>query len=279
METELRELLRYVASESVGDSHTHVSLYGPRARWTIGPETQSNFWVGYCELVDRKMNGREALLQDELNNPEGNGLGPVDPANTKPGILTCIDPEPFSDICLAERPLEVMPQIAKFTFRFQVDPNMDNDDWEPYDEEFLQQLCHTYQSVISEYFRLLAENQMELVVVVMESQTHWFEEDRENNQRYMLMEVRLQFPYAKVDAGMQSRVVRPRVIQLLRNNNVMSKMQRQPIGDWEQIISSSTNNEPVVMYGSAEAPGRPKLEVTHIWAGISEDMIKHNIQP
>jgi phage/plasmid-associated DNA primase len=250
MEPELRDLLRSVANEPIGDSHTHVSLYGPHARWMVRPETQSVFWTGYCDLVDRKTNGRDGL-----------------PA------------EPFADLCLAERPSEVMPQIAKLTFRFDVDMTTETDDWEPYDDEFLQLLCHTYQTVLSDYFRITAENQIELLVVVMESVTHWFEEDRENNQRFMLMEVRLQFPYGRIDAGMQARLVRPRVIQLLRNNNVMAKMQRQPIGDWEQIISANVTNEPVIMYGSTEVQGRPKLELTHIWSHISREMIDEGIQP
>lgn len=250
MEPELRDLLRTVATEPIGESHTHVSLYGPHARWTIRPETQTAFWTGYCDLVDLKIHGRDGV-----------------PA------------EPLANLCLAERPIEVMPQIAKLTFRFQVDPTVDNDHWEPYDDDFLHLLCHTYQTVLSEYFRITAENQMELVAVVMESQTHWYEEDRENNQRFMLMEVRLQFPYARIDAGMQARLVRPRVIQLLRNNNVMAKMQRQPIGDWEQIISSTISNEPVPMYGSTEIPDRPKLELTHIWSYITHEMIEDGIQP
>ncbi|CAH6419429.1 D5 DNA Primase [uncultured virus] len=249
MEPELRDLLRTVAIDPVGDSHTHVSLYGPHARWTIRPHTQTNFWTGYCDLVDRKTNGREG-----------------------------VPPEPFTNMCLAERPQEVMPEIAKLTFRFHTDAAAD-DNWEPYEDEFLQHLCNTYQTVLSEYFRITSDTQMELVVAVLESTTHWYEEDRDTGQRFMVMEVRLQFPYGRIDSGMQNRLVRPRVIQLLRNNNVMAKMQRQPVGDWEQIISTNTINEPVIMYGGCEVQGRPKLELTHIWPNITRDMLDSGMQP
>ena len=249
MEPELRDLLRTVATDAVGDSHTHVTLYGPHARWTIRPHTQTAFWTNYCDLVNRKSNGREG-----------------------------VPPEPLSNMCLAERPQEVMPQIAKLTFRFHTDAH-DDDNWEPYDDEFLQHLCNTYQTVLSEYFRVTTQTQMELVVAVLESATHWYEEDRGDGQRFMVMEVRLQFPYGRIDAGMQNRLVRPRVIQLLRNNNVMAKMQRQPIGDWEQIISSNIVNEPVILYGSTEVQGRPKLELTHIWPHITRDMLDSGLQP
>lgn len=248
MEPELRDILRTVATDTIGDSHTHVSLYGPHARWTVRPQNQTEFWTRYCELVYRKTNGRDGILADQ-----------------------------FANMCLAERPQEVMPQIAKLTFRFHADTT--DDHWEPYDDEFLEWLCHTYQTVLSEYFILTTQAQMELVVSVLESTTHWYEEDTETGNRFMVMEVRLQFPYGRIDAGMQNRLVRPRVIQLLRNNNVLAKMQRQPVGDWEQIISSNTATEPVVMYGSSEVLGRPKLELTHIWSSITREMLEAGIQP
>lgn len=247
MEPELRDILRTVSPDQNGDSHTHVSFYGPHARWTIRPHTQTNFWSSYCDLVDRKNNVRDGV-----------------PA------------EPLAAICLAERPQEVMPQIAKLTFRFHADTT--DEQWEPYDDEFLHWLCHTYQTVLAEYFRITTETQMELVVVVLES-AHWYDEDHNTGQRFMMMEVRIQFPYARIDAGMANRMVRPRVIQLLRNNNVLAKMQRQPVGDWEQIISTTTANEPVVMYGSSEVQGRPKLELSHIWPNISREMLDSNLAP
>ena len=249
MEPELRDLLRTVATDPGNDSHTHVSLYGPHARWTVRPHNQTDFWTRYCDLVGRKTNG-----QGEI------------PA------------EPLANMCLAERPQDVMPQIAKLTFRFHADTT-DEETWEPYDDEFLQWVCHTYQSVLSEYFRITSDTQMELVVAILESATHWYEEDQNSGHRFMIMEVRIQFPYGRIDAGMQTRMVRPRVIQLLRNNNVMAKMQRQPIGDWEQIISTNAANEPVVMYGSSEVQGRPKLGLTHIWPNITRDMLDGGIQP
>ena len=249
MEPELRDLLRTVATDPIGDSHTHVSLYGPHARWTVRPHNQTEFWTRLCDLVDRKTNGRDG-----------------------------VPPEPFANMCLAERPQEVMPQIAKLTFRFHADTT-DEETWEPYDDEFLHWLCHTYQTVLSEYFRITTETQMELVVAILESVTHWYDEDRETGQRFMLMEIRLQFPYGRIDAGMQNRIVRPRVIQLLRHNNVMAKMQRQPVGDWEQIISTNTANEPVVMYGSCEVQGLPKLELTHIWPQITRESLDSGLQP
>jgi phage/plasmid-associated DNA primase len=248
MDPELRDLLHAVADDRGGDGHTHVSLFGPQSRWTIRHHTQTAFWTGYCDLVDRKTNGRGWQESD-----------------------------PLADLCLAERPADIMPLIANLIFKFQVDDN--DESWEPYNDTFLQSICHIYQDVIREYFRITSETQMELVVAVLESSNHWYEQERENGRRFMLLEVRLQFPYAKIDAGMQNQLVRPRVIQLLRNNNILSQMQRQPVNDWEQIISSDIINQPIVMYGSTPVSGRPKLKLTKIWQYISEEMIESGMSP
>lgn len=247
MDPELRDIIRGTAVEPVGDSHTHVSLFGPTARWTVRPQNHSSFWSRYCDLVDLKTNGRGDVA-----------------------------PDPYAPICLAERPTDVMPLIADLTFRFHAE--QDDQGWEPYDDEFLMLLCYTYQSVIAEFFRT-SETQLELTVVTLESTTHWIEEDRENGGTFMNMNVRLQFPYGRIDAGMQNRVIRPRVIQLLRNNNAIARLNRQPIGDWNDIISTTSATDPVVMYGSSCLADRPKLKLTHIWTVITREMIDDGTLP
>jgi len=242
MDPELRDLLRTNSSDQNGESHTHVTLYGPQARWSVKPQFHSSFWTGYCDLVHAKNNGQ--------------------------------NPDPFAELCLAEKAQDMMPQIAKLTLKFHSD--VEDDTWEPYDDYFLQCICHTYQEVLAEYFQLITDNQLELLVLVLDSVTHWYEKDESNGQRYMLMEIRLQFPYARIDAGIQTRFVRPRVIQLLRNANILAKLERHPIGDWEQIISVNAANEPLVMFGSTEASGRPKLKLSHIWSRITKDMLEDN---
>ena len=122
-----------------------------------------------------------------------------------------------------------------FKFHAAVD---DDDSWEPYYDDFLYHICHTYQFVIDENFTLITATYMEFVAVIMESTSHWYEETNEG--KFINMEIKLQFPYAHIKPGDQQRLVRNRIIQLLRTNNILSKLQRQPIGDWEQIIH--TNN-------------------------------------
>src|SRR3990167_7266421 len=228
MDPNLRDLLCDITTGPCNDSsYTHVTFADQTSKWTVKPQFHSRFWMSYCDLVENE----ESVL------------------------------------CLAEKPQDIMPQIATLTFKFHSDE--DDVSWEPYNDYFLHRLCHVYQTVIEEFFEVTSETKLELVVVVLESSTHWYEE--EGGQRYMLMQLRLQFPYAKIEPLMQTKLIRPRVIQLLRNSNVLAMVQRHPIGDWEQIISATSINEPLLMYGSSKFQGSPKLKLSHIWSNITSE--------
>lgn len=173
MDPRLYNLIRSVASESLINNHTHVSLYSPHARWTIPSDSHTTFWNGYCDLV-----GRE-------------------------------------NVCLAERPQEHQPLISLFTFKFNVTENP----VKAYNTVFLQWICHVYQTVIREYFNVNTTAELELNVIVLESTGYDY---IEAEQRFMILNLRLQFPHARINSRMQDRLVRPRVIQLLRNNNILA---------------------------------------------------------
>jgi phage/plasmid-associated DNA primase len=184
-----------------------------------------------------------------------------------------------SQLCLSERlPAETAPLISTLLLKFQIDDE-DDGNWEPYTDEFLHTLCKVYQQVLYDYFRVESENQLELLVVILESKTHWFEHDQDTGLKYMVTEIRLQFPHSRIEIELQHKLVRAKVIQLLRNQNVMAKLQRQPVADWEQIISSNVTREPVLMYGSTETPQRPKLAMTHIWSWVTEEMLEEEMEP
>lgn len=241
MDKELRDLLRLLEADDVKDTFTHITTYGPQSKWNIKHQNLETFWIKYCELVHNKLESKDYC----------------------------------ANMCLCEKPQDVSPLNAKFTFRFHI--NEDEEAWEPYDDDFLHWICYIYQQVLEDNFRINSENQMEFIVVVMESLSHWYE-DSGDGKRFLVMEMKIQFPYARIESGLQYRVVRSKVMNLLREHNVMSKMNRQPIGDWDNIISKSTN-EPIPLYGSSELQSKPKLEIIHIWHIITEHMLENSLQP
>lgn len=244
MDPSLRELLYEISGGPCNDStYTHVTTADQQTNWAIKPQHHSSFWPSYCDLVE---------TDAELEKEEGKDL----------------------NLCLAERNQDIMPLVSNLTFKF--DCGEDDENWEPYDDFFLCKLCYTYQSAVEEFFQVTSETKTELVVVVLES-SHWFEE--RGDQKLMFLQVRIQFPYCKIEAPNQSKYIRPRVIQMLRNTNALSLMQRQPVGDWEQIISATAESEPLSLYGSTKTAGAPKLKITHIWPAISADMFEEGCAP
>lgn len=242
----LRDLLRDVANKSNENEYTHLTMYDPRQRWMIPAQNITSFWQKYCGLI-----------------------------NENPNVT-------FS---LAERANSNMPLIVDITLRFLAD---NSENWEPYDDHFLHVLVHCYQECIIKNFHI-SETKIELICCVLESEHPWEEEDDNINslgerRKYLIFKIRLQFPYCRIDASVQKRVIFPQAIQLLRNKNPMGILNHQPIGDLEQIINVIGNN-PVTLYGSETIPNHPRTILSRIWGYISEDaceghenIINHTIE-
>jgi putative DNA primase/helicase len=172
-------------------------------------------------------------------------------------------------LCLAERVLKEIPIIVQLKLKF----NITSDESKVlYNEDFLHHICHIYQSVVIETLKIDPENQAELVVSVLESESYYYEIDPTTKQKCLAMDIKLHFPFTKVDVGFQKRTIRSRAIKLLNDTNAINKLIEKPIGDWNQIISDDFDS-PIMMFGSTENPDQPKLKLSHNWHWISKEMI------
>ena len=227
MDSELKKLLNQTAVEADNDSFTHLTTYDTIKRWSIKPNNQTDFWKGYCSLVDED-----------------------------------------KKLCLAERILPATPIIVNLKLKFKADTEFKT----VYDEDFLAHICHIYQSVIIETIEIDGEAQVELVVSVFESNSYYYEVNSTDKQKYLTMDIKLHFPFCRVDVGLQKRTIRPRAIKLLNETKALNKLKEIPIGDWNQIISDDFDS-PVMMFGSTITPEQPKLKLSHNWHWIAKEMI------
>lgn len=258
MDPSLHELLRNTRSDDTTTTgirgnndatpYTHVSLYGPHARWNIKSSKLTELWQGYCGIVY-----------------EGKG-----------------------NYCLAERSLDNMPVIADCTFRFHLEHPAgaypagaiptgqagltDYRIGELYGEDFLLALVYCYQQAMLELLQI-SDSQVELLCVILESERNWIVDDNITTQ------FRLQFPYCKTDVTVQLRSLRPRVIQLLRTNNVRGRLPQEPVNDWESIIDPIGPQEPLPMYKSSPHPDRPKLILNRMYGPVLKEHIEANMGP
>lgn len=238
MDPELRDILGRVSDDQVGGPHTHVTFYGPSSRWNIKSHNLMTFWTDYCSLIDRKMNGSQGIPR-----------------------------EPFANLCLAERPQSIMPVICKMILKFHAN---DDEDWEPYTESFLAEVVSIFQTIIDNNFNLSADKP-ELMATVLESESYWYEDSPEKQRAFVKCEIKIQFPYAHADTGLQTQIIYPKVLEMLHTNNVFQYLTQQPIGSWDQILNIQAPHEPLALYGSGEVQGRYKLILSHIWPYIEPD--------
>ena len=165
-------------------------------------------------------------------------------------------------LCLAEVPKKHMPVMADFTLKFHPLEN----NFETYGYDFILSVVYCYQQAMLRVLQI-SESAVELICCVLTS-----DEYMEDN--LIVSKFKLQFPYCKTLATVQTRVLRPLVLQMLRTENVISRLSHQPVNDWENIIDPLTPEKHCMMYGSSALPTLPKLELEYIFPRVEQENIE-----
>jgi phage/plasmid-associated DNA primase len=171
-------------------------------------------------------------------------------------------------LCLAEVQRKHMPIIADLNLKFHPLKSEINEDMEPYEEDFILSIVYCYQQIIKETLKV-SESGIELICCVLKAETIL-----EDN--LIVCRIRLQFPYCKTVAQIQNRLIRPLVLQMIRQINVVSRLFSQPVNEWEDIIDPLSVEKPVIMYGSSSTPNSPKLVLEYILHETSKEDIENN---
>ncbi len=168
---------------------------------------------------------------------------------------------------LAERVQDSCPVISRCTLHFD-----GQDSTEIYSENFILAVVSCYQRALMELFQIedAGENgPLALTCAVLESDNDSIENG------FITCRFTLQFPYCRTSVRDQQRILRPRVIQLLRTENVVSMLEKQPIHDWDTIIGnivdSQGNIEPWLLYRGIQHQDHKELLLTHIYGQIDHD--------
>ena len=162
-------------------------------------------------------------------------------------------------LSLAEKPQDIMPVLVRCCLKFDNDLN-----FKRYDPTFIMGIVYCYQEAILELFQV-SDNCTELLCCVLEPEKYQVEGNM------MICQFALQFPYCRIETGIQMKLLRPRVLQLLRSENIFNKLPQTPLNDWENIIEVNTANEPWPLYRSVIHPDDPDLLLTHIYGKIDKE--------
>lgn len=241
MNSNLKSLLDKVSS-SEGNVQTHTTVFDGVA-YTI--DSKDELFYGYIKLVD---------FESENKN---------------------------STLCLAENVKNETLVPISVNLILEYETTDDDEQWEPYCDLFLYTVSHVCQKVIKNTFKISSSEETtsdsndeddsqfrELMICVLESDCwHDFKEDK----KFLKVEIKFQFPYAKISLEKLNTLLIPKIIKELSIKNVLKTLDQTPLGTWENIIVKNSKKNPILLFGSSQNLERPKLKLTRIWPYISED--------
>lgn len=138
-----------------------------------------------------------------------------------------------------------------------IDPNK-----YPYDDKLLIHICYAHQDAINKYFYLITKNNAELIVLVLESDIY-------QNNKYVMINIRIQFPYAHISYVYYQNLIYPHIIKYLNDNNILGLLKVSPIDDWQSIIAKDLIIDQTkfpIKYQNCD-----RLKLTHIWNQVNCD--------
>lgn len=217
--------------------------------YPISMDKYLDFWVEYCNFVERRR-----IIDDE---EEVIDRSPDDVKDLP------------KDFYIGEKISNFCPLSHTLTFKFQFSEKESFDGWEPYDDMFVLSICSIYQDVMEELFTNKDEELgVEFIVFVLESCDPFIE--HKNGNIIYSTQLRLHFPYAKLNIDWINHVFRPGVLQKLRSKNVSKLLHRAHLYEWENIIPLYTKENKILpFYGSSDTEQNSPLELRFVYHRIN----------
>lgn len=167
---------------------------------------------------------------------------------------------------IGEKIEESMPILFECSLLFQ-----DSGDTEFFDQDFYMQFTLACQDVMEELLDIPKGKKKEYYAIILGTDQVYSDPSHEK----LMITFRIQFPYCKVDTKFQQTILRPKVIQLLRMRQVMSKLKEQPLNDWDSsknpIIKPLIVSESVPLYQSVREPDMPKMTMRHLYTRLTKE--------
>lgn len=166
---------------------------------------------------------------------------------------------------------EVIPNVSQIIITFDFEFNSSDNLGEIYDDLFLMVLVKSFQDAIRDTLEL-SSTQSEYICCVLDSEDNYVDTSR----GVEVVQIRLQFPYCRVEKNVFRNTILPYAMQNLLVNNAFSHLSQQPNNNWENIIQQFKNINDVPMYKSRSCPEYPVLTLKHIYKRITDTMLTLN---
>lgn len=206
MDFEVSGLIKKYSCRADDASYNFISTSGIKVNFGINTEKMPDFLADYCKMAEDDEN------EDGEDGKRKHNLG----------------------IC-EELVKKAAPIVAVHFFKFNIKQEDVEEDL--IKREFILALVYSYQQVISETFNISVDTK-ELIAAVLETDV-WF------SKKVACFKVELRFPHCHFDKTYQKKQFKNNIIDRLRENHVLSFLDMQPIGDWDQIIEDNGDYLPL----------------------------------
>lgn len=235
MDPQLQELVRTTRSDIItrdASPYSFVTYYGPNSSFKVKSNKLTEFWQGYCQVINRDV----------------------------------------GNYCIGEKLPDNFPVLARFNLKFHHSGGGDEEEEKAlYPKSFLLCLVQCFQQGILDTLEVeYTQGQLceKLICVIQESEVPWKETTPGGD--WIIVQIQIQFPYCKDDLNHQMRILRPKVIEHFRRNNIMTHLPQQPAGDWDTIMIPLAPGDSIPLYRSTTRPEIPKLSLNYIVGPIEQ---------
>jgi len=161
-----------------------------------------------------------------------------------------------TDLTIRELPGEDSPIMVHIRLRFSSGDDL-------YDDDLLYSLCSCYQEAMSQLLDIDSEEAYHCVVLESEG---W--EDEKKNR---CVDIELRFPNCRVNCKFQSKELRDKAIEIIRQRNIMQRFPVQPLDDWRDNIIEDFVLKPIPLIGSVESKNQSPLKPARYYGRVREE--------
>lgn len=228
-----RELSQKYSSTKDDSNYIFYIAEGAKSHFEVSPNKMPDFLADYCKLAE----------DDETNDDEKSKS-----PNSRRDYLSISEKLPDRGSC---------PIVARHLFKFKLDKG-DTGEEDLITTRFVNAVVFSYQRAIGETFNVDI-NCREQTAAVLETDI-W----KTGNVTCYLLELR--FPFCQTSKTVQKNRFRDAAINSLRKNNVLTFLEVQPIGDWDQIIQE--NGDFLPLYRSVLDQSTPPTTLTRVMGNM-----------
>lgn len=133
----------------------------------------------------------------------------------------------------------------------------------PFKNSLICGICKCIQTVIKNNY-IIDDSASETIGIILEKPMYL-------KNGFVYYDLRFQFPRCKIYISDYNRIIRPELIKVLNDTNIITKFKIQPLSTWDTIIGAYDDNKCILLYGSSTHENIPAEKLIIIYDSTGEE--------